>query len=135
MAPESKPTIRCEDFGEKMLLCSKTQKENILNVRSEWHELHFLKDRDYAPPPTILPFILEADNFEDAMIWIAGTNPALGLPVWSFFDRPNEKSEGGKLPERFRSRLSEIFGCRFLETALLDGMVMDKPPSYVNLAG
>lgn len=126
---ETIPSIRCEDFGAAMLLCAKKQKGSIIDVRSAWSKLHILSDRDFAPPPVALPFIIESDDFEDAMFWQSNTYPIFGLPPFSF-SSPNT-SGPSKLPELFRKQIGDIFGCQFTDFALLDRMETDKLPKYI----
>ena len=56
-------SVRCSDFGEAMLRC--VSKEHVIDVRNAWHSLHatHVRDRAFAPPPVIIPFVVEASDF------------------------------------------------------------------------
>lgn len=121
----------CEDFGRELIRCAGAQKGVVIDVRQSWQALHVLSDRDFAPPPVLIPFVIEAADFDDAMIWHASAKPCLGLP----FPLPGiptvhdiEQREDGQLPAVAQRRLADIFGSPFLPMALLDRMAMDKPP-------
>lgn len=124
------PTMRGEDFGAEMLRCAKTQKGTVIDVRRAWRPLHLLPDRNHAPPPAILPFLIEAQDFEDAMLWCANAMPVLGL---SFFPPQlraisgcqSDKQHEGKIGVDVRRALDALFGCPYQEFAFLDLMSMD----------
>lgn len=131
-------SIRCEDFGHALLMNAASQHGDVIDVRRAWQALHSLADRNFAPPPVLIPFIIEAADFDDAMIWQASARPSLGLPFPGVRqdisgkpggDRPPE----GKLPEAVRKRLGLIFGCDFLPSAFLEIMAMDTPPKEYGL--
>lgn len=131
----SESVVRCEDFGQAMLGCAKKQTGDIIDVRKDWQKLHILKGRDFSPPPMSLPFIVEAEDFEDAMIWLVNTEPVFGLP---FFDmmkaikNVQEERREGKLPAELSIQLESIFGCPFEEFGMISEMASDKKPSYAN---
>jgi len=127
------PTMRGEDFGTEMLRCARSTKGSVVDVRKAWRSLHVLKDRDSAPPPVILPFVVEARDFEDAMIWHANAMPILGLPflppqLRAIAGLNEEEERQGMIDVKTRQSLEEIFGCPYKEFALLDRMAMDKIP-------
>lgn len=130
----AQPTMRCEDFGQVLLSRAKTQKSTVVNVRSDWQRLHYLKDRDSAPPPMVIPFVATFEDFEDAMIWMSNTRPSLGLPPFdilkSMEDRRAQKEMEGNLSQEALAKLEVIFGTPFSPPALLDRMAWDNPPSY-----
>lgn len=125
-------SIRCEDFGQVLLSARKVD-EDIIDIRKEWFTLHSLPDRNFAPPPVILPFVVTATDFEDAMIWHASTQPSLGLPMFdpmaAMTNASQPERESGTLPKLFRQRLESIFGTPFEAMSLLDRMAAEKPPA------
>lgn len=135
----SDETIRCADFGKAMLNCSDAAQDGVINVRAAWKALHALpiQDRDFAPPPMIIPFVVVADDFEDAQIWQASCRPIFGLPVFDPLAAALGKSQGddleSKLPESLRIGLKEIFGTPFESAGMLDRLWMDKPPKGYGL--
>lgn len=130
-------SMRCEDFGQALLRCAKLTKDSIIDVRSAWAPLHALPDRAFAPPPTILPFVVTAVDFEDAMIWHASTRPGLGLPMYDPTDsmlNPDKKvPANGSIPAEFRTKLKAIFGTPYEPMAVLDRMAMDAAPREYGL--
>lgn len=127
-------SLHCEDFGAVLLQCAKQQKGAVIDVRKAWHTYHALSDRDFAPPPILLPFVIEAADFEDAMIWCSSAKPPLGLPFLSpqmqvMIGETPDSREVGVLPDSLKSGLATIFGCPFENSALLDRMAMDTPPA------
>lgn len=123
---------RCCDFGEAMLGCVSKAKDGVIDVRSAWGPLHALhvRDRTFAPPPMLLPFVILADDFEDSQIWQASCRPVLGLRPFDVFEPIREESSDheGRLPENLRQRLHEIFGSPFESMAMLGRMASDRPP-------
>lgn len=108
-------TIRCEDFGAALLLCAKQDASRIIDVGKVWAPLHTLPDRAFAPPPVILPFVVTASDFEDAMIWMANARPSLDLPMLDLItmtaDADQEADQNGTLPAVLLQQLKAIFGC------------------------
>ncbi|CAE6969577.1 hypothetical protein [Paraburkholderia domus] len=130
-------SIRCEDFGAALLHSAKHNDKQIIDVSAAWAPLHALADRAFAPPPVILPFVVTATDFEDAMIWLASTRPCLRLPM---VDPANpelyagqEAKQNGTLPPVFLQQLRTIFGTPFEPMCVLDRMCMDKPPQGYGL--
>jgi hypothetical protein len=125
-------SMRCEDFGAALLQIAKHRDLQILDVRAAWAPLHALKDRTFAPPPVILPFVVTTTDFDDAMLWFASTRPCLHLPVFDpvalALSSDQEASGNGTLPPVFLQRIGAIFGTPFEPMCVLDQMCMDKPP-------
>jgi hypothetical protein len=130
----ARPSIRCEDFGEALLARSKSAKGTVVNVRNQWQTLHYLKDRDRAPPPIVIPFVVSFVDWEDAMIWHASTRPALGLLAFDVMESlrsPNKPLDHeGTLPPSALQKLEALFGTPFSSLAVLDQMASDPPPAY-----
>ena len=126
--PES---LRCSDFGEILLAQSDKQKGTVVDVRSAWNKLHYLKDRDFAPPPTLLPFVVTASDFEDAMIWRANCRPSMGLPPFDILDESgHNQKHNGVLSQESRDQLEQIFGSPFEPSSILDQLATSPPPAY-----
>lgn len=129
----------CRDFGASILKLVGNASEGVIDVRTAWREMHAepVRARSYAPPPSLLPFVVVANDFEDAMIWHASTRPVLGLrPFDPMLALAGERTnvEGGRLPQALKMGLRDIFGCPFNEyPVMLDRLSMDKPPAGFNL--
>ena len=125
-------SMRCEDFGAALLSCAKKDNDEIVDVRASWAPLHELPDRAFAPPPVILPFVVTAEDFEDAMVWHASTRPRIELPAFDIMDEMSnpgkEREENGTLPVEFRAALQRIFGTPYDPMTVLDRMAIDKAP-------
>lgn len=119
-------SIRCEDFGTALLQAAKQEHESIIDVSESWAPLHALKTHSKAPPPAILPFIVTAPHFDNAMIWLASARPSLGLPAVPYPGQENKYN--GTLPTTFIERLGKIFGVPYEPMCVLDCMCMDDPP-------
>lgn len=125
---------RCGDFGKILLESARRQPDGtVIDVWDSWSPLHSLKDRTLAPPPSMLPMLIEAKDFEDAMIWHASAKTALGLPFLSpqmaQITGESQKDETeGMLPKAYCKRLGKIFGCKFEQFSIIDRLAMDKPP-------
>jgi hypothetical protein len=133
----SEDELRCADFGKALLACVDTSVDGVANVRAAWKPFHArpVQDRDFAPPPTIVPFVVIAEDFEDAQIWQANCRPVFGLPVFDVLAAALGQSQGddkeSKLPESIRQGLGKIFGTPFQSAGLLDRLAMDQLPSWV----
>lgn len=136
--PKHSGDLRCTDFGDALLACAGRQSGTVIEVRDAWRPLHSLKDRALAPPPSLLPFVIEAEDFEDAMIWSASAKVALGLPFLSpdmvqTRGDISADTEEGTLPVPYRKKLGKLFGCKFEEFSLLDRLAMDYSPIVAGL--
>ena len=125
-------SMRCEDFGVELLKHAAKNKDLIIDIRDAWSKLHALPDREFAPPPVIIPFVVTAADFEDAMIWHASTRPVIGLPVFNPLESVAKQAEdlpqNGNLPSSFRNDIEGIFGCKYEAMCVLDRMAMNKAP-------
>lgn len=131
--PESQ---RCTDFYEQMLLASSKQEADIIDVRDKWMPLHYIKNRKAAPPPVVIPFLVEATDFEDAMIWFRNTRIALGLgdAVMDALSGKKKQNEAehheGNLPEQIGTALKEMFGIPYKPIVLIDMGPSTKKPAW-----
>jgi len=129
----------CRDFGVAMLELAGKASDGVIDVRKAWSAKHAgpVRDRRYAPPPSLLPFVVMATDFEDAMIWQASTLPVLGLKPFDPIEAlagARFSFEGGRLPLALKMGLREVFGCPFEEfPSMLDRLSMDKPPASYEL--
>jgi len=112
-------SIKCEDFAKALLECARKQEGDIIDVRAAWKPLHYLTDRNNAPPPSIIPFVTEFIDFEDMAIWHNSAYVSLGLPFLSPMDAIDllEKNERrdvvGTLPSSYKKQLDAIFKMQF----------------------
>lgn len=123
------------DFGEALLELVGTQSDGIIDVREAWKPKHwvYVRDRSYAPPPVVLPFVVVAEDFADAIIWQANTRPALELELYEPFEdlTPGQAKQDGRISQEFQESLLDIFGCRYeAYPSLVYRMAMDKAPAW-----
>jgi hypothetical protein len=124
----------CSDFGEAMLKLAKASKGVVIDVRDEWEELHFMKQRyTEAPPPMIVAFVVSSPDFHEAMRWCANANSMLGRDLFSEFmddddDGDLTVGEEGKLPTSLKAELERIFRWPFESGATLMRIASDIPP-------
>lgn len=131
--------VECEDFGKALIAEAKKQEGLIIDVQTAWSRYHNLPDRNFAPPPNLIPFLLEMSDFEDAMLWFVSARTSLGLPMPNML---SEKSRAqvqtqifGQLPDAFREELGLIFGCKFEKSAALTRLATSSVPGYIQDAG
>jgi hypothetical protein len=127
---------QCIEFAEAMLRIKTPPANGVLDVRKAWADLHAspVRDRTFAPPPVIIPFMIKAVDFEDAMIWEANCRFPMGLRPFDIMeahqgvDHPDGES---MLPDELQARLGKIFGTPFIKPGLLARMATNKMPAYV----
>ena len=130
-AAASEDLCACRDFGVTMLELAGNASDGVIDVRKAWYAQHAdpVRDRSYAPPPLLLPFVVVANDFEDAMIWHASTRPLFGLePFDPMLALAGERTSfrGGRLPKALQAGLRDVFGCPFDEfPSMLDLLSMD----------
>lgn len=123
--------MRCADFGQILLAQAVKQKQVVVDVRTAWQKLHQLKDRDFAPPPVMVPFVVTATDFEDAMIWAASCRPSIGLPPFDVMKgATQEESHNGTLSNEALFSLEQIFGSPFMPMVVLDQIASSPVPAY-----
>ncbi|MBK6616602.1 hypothetical protein [Ottowia sp.] len=125
----------CRDFGRSMLDMAGSAVDGVIDVRASWMAKHGepVRDRRHAPPPSLVPFVVVAADFEDAQIWHASARPLFGLKALNPMAAAVgdvQSFDGGRLPAGLAEGLGVIFGCEF-ETShsLLDRLSMDQPPA------
>lgn len=134
-AAPTEDLMACHDFGQVMLGLVGTESNGIIDVRKAWQTKHVepVRDRAYAPPPVLIPFVVVADDFEDAMIWQANTRPAIGLDPFDPLESTTEgqMAQHGHLSSEFQNSLHDIFGCPYKAyPVMLDRLAMDKAPAW-----
>jgi hypothetical protein len=126
--------MECKDFGVDLLGKASQTTGKVVEIRGEWSQLHILKDRSKSPPPIAVPFVVEAHDFEDAMMWQDQTSPVLGMPLMmermadEWRGKAGGEPQGGKLPPLMKKELETIFGCSFQQVAVLSRLACDPIP-------
>lgn len=126
---------QCGDFGQAALNVAPARLEHnsVIDVREAWRSLHYLQDRSFAPPPTIIPFFVQSSDFEDAMIWFGQSQMVIGVDMLEnlLSDLPvTDDDRVGALPKELQSGLADIFGCPFEERCLISRLAEDALPNY-----
>lgn len=121
-------SYRCEDFGQAALVASRSGVEVVFDVRAAWKPLHYLPDRNFAPPPCGVVFVMESDDFEDNMIAGASLRPVIGMQMIGPGFSPPPENESGRLPDALKSRLEHVFGCQFERECVVDRIAQDPTP-------
>lgn len=134
-AAASEELKACRDFGQTMLELAGAAVDGVIDVRAAWKPRHGepVRDRRYAPPPSLVPFVVVADDFEDAQIWHASARTLFGLKPFDPMAAAlgaSQSFEGGRLPVALADGLKAVFGCPFEDAhSLLDRLSMDMPPA------
>jgi hypothetical protein len=119
----------CRDFGHTLLQFAKEHTSEVLNIRPLWGSLHAMPNRDAAPPPVLLLFVVSAADFADAMVWFAGAGVSFGLePFDPLEDDLEQYDPTGTLPPAFRAKLESLFGCPFELGCIFEQICADDPP-------
>lgn len=126
----------CRDFGLAALDVAPAHLEanGVINVRQVWQPFHCLQDRSFAPPPTVIAFLTQSSDFEDAMIWFGQCQAVMGIDLMAKMlsgETQTEDDQVGVLPSSLQSGLADIFGCPFENRAILTRLAEDTPPDYV----
>lgn len=124
----------CSDFAE-VLLSRAIGAKRTIDVRKDWRDLHQLEDRTHAPPPVLIPFIVQG-SFEAVGIWTMQAYLRLGMRAGDMFsmmqqDGPRKSDFEGYLPEDLQANLEDIFGLPFLRECCAVNMTGDPLPSWV----
>lgn len=129
--------LGCEDFSEELLAKAKKDKSTIIDIRKEWREAHLLEDRRNAPPPILIPIIVEAQDAEDNIIWGQSTKVILGMKSGSF-DYPflpqaqrSEEDSEGRLSPRLQKVLAELFGIKYKPFVTFGIGASDPKPTWL----
>jgi hypothetical protein len=107
----------------------------VLNIRPLWSGLHAMPNREAAPPPVLLMFVVSAADFADAMVWFAGAGISFGLePINPLEDDVEVYDPSGTLPPAFRATLELLFGCPFEPGCIFERICADLPPAGFGLS-
>ncbi len=127
-------SVECEDFGKALVQQAAKQPDGVIDVRQAWTDFHCLTDRKFAPPPVLIPFIVETADFEDAMLWMSSAQVGLGLPSCQELMMrgvpPGANGvQLGKLPPSTKKKLEALFGCDFETEAQLMRLAVSRVPA------
>lgn len=127
---------QCKEFAEAMLRLKAPPSGGVIDVRRAWAQLHAgpVRDRTYAPPPVIIPFLIKSVDFEDAIIWESQCRYPMGLSPFDIMKELEGKAQvdgESRLPPELQSQLGEIFGTPFIQPGLLVRMASNKMPAYI----
>lgn len=126
----------CEDFARLLLAEAKRSKGPVVDVRAAWRTLQWIKDRRNAPPPSAIPVVVEAHDFEAGMHRLVMMRLRFGITAGtpeSLWEPENATFEG-KLGTRLREYLESIFGVKYLDDVLLGEPFCERVPDWVDLA-
>lgn len=131
-----KGSLECEDFGEALIKEARKQDGDIIQARAAWASHHALPNRAASPPPSLLPFVVETADFEDAILWMSGARVPLGLkPLQHYLTTADSEAPmEGRLPPSAQAQLGTLFGCTFEPLTVLTRLaVSSTPPIYRHL--
>jgi hypothetical protein len=124
----------CRDFAGALLSLARLETSDVLHIRPVWEDLHALPDRDAAPPPVLLMFVVTATSFEDAVSWMSDAGTAFGLrPADPLGSDDTEDEQAALLPPMFHSTLEVLFSCAFERGCIFDQICTDPPPAAFRL--
>ena len=129
--------MRCSDFA-KMLLeeAHHDPATDVIDISRFWLSLHEIKHRRRAPPPVLIPFVVEGDDYEAVVIWSQQARMALGVRAASPISilqghaRPNYADQEGRLTQGLHEALHALFGVAYEPYALLDEGASDPKPQW-----
>jgi hypothetical protein len=125
----------CRDFGHTLLQLAKVDTSEVLNIRPLWSGLHAMPNREAAPPPVLLMFVVSATDFAEAMVWFAGAGISFGLePFDPLEDDVEEYDPRGTLPPAFCATLESLVGCPFEPGCIFELICADGPPARFGLS-
>jgi hypothetical protein len=118
------PKLRCHDFGAAWIALKPRQGGPVADVRAAWSALHAqpVRNRRFAPPPFMIPFMITAEDFEDTAIWVASAQTTIG--------QVNDESNSveGRISAGLQAALGKVFGTPFEHHAVIGRIGWDKPP-------
>lgn len=130
--------IQCKDFADKLLAAAKKQDSRVIDIRNDWAPLHKLKERRHAPPPILIPIVVEAYDVEDAVIWCQQAGMRLGVRAANpeiFMDMTRktlDDDKQGYLTKRLHAVLAQCFGTPYKPFCMLDMAATDQlPPDFL----
>lgn len=134
--------MKCRDFAELLLDAAAKQSSTIIDIRGEWAPLHQLKERRHAPPPILVPIVVESFDVEDGILWSQQARMRLGVRAANpeYFMNPTrqqrEDDHQGYLTDRLHKALAKCLNTPYLPYCLLDLAASDPlPAEYQGLLG
>jgi hypothetical protein len=124
--------IDCKDFAEALLGKAEQTDDNPVPIQDAWRSLHHLNDRANAPPPVMMPLILEGDH-DDVRELVYTMMLRLRVKA---AQHPEKLFSGEKLPEDFyqgylpdsvRDLFASHFGIGYKPYATLISLNADRP--------
>jgi hypothetical protein len=124
---------RCRDFAEQLLKAATTSRGPTLKIRQRWAGLHALEERDNAPPPVILMFVVEG-GFEEVMLWTQQLMMRLRVkaadPMKLMQGNIVDSDYEGHLPKELAQFLETTFGIPYESSCLVDKMASSPLPDW-----
>lgn len=71
-------TVECFEFGNALQKKAKRTKQKVIPIQQEWKSLHFIKNRNSAPPPIMIPLIMSG-QVEDIILFVRDIQICLGI--------------------------------------------------------
>jgi hypothetical protein len=134
--------MKCLDFADLLLDAAGKQRSSIIDIRSDWAALHQLKERRHAPPPILVPIVVESFDAEDGILWSQQARMRLGVRAANpdFYMNPSrqqrEDDHQGLLTDRLHKALAKCFNTPYLPYCLLDWAASDPlPAEFQGLGG
>ncbi|WP_157791857.1 hypothetical protein ACQCLI_32200 (plasmid) [Pseudomonas nitroreducens] len=128
-------STRCSDFARVLLEEAHTQTGDVIDIRKRWSSLHAMPERRASPPPMLIPIVIEADDFEDALFWVAQSKGVLGIRSvdfsLAFTKEMTAKDHEGTLTKGLHQILAAQFGIAYQPFTLLDEGASDTKPEWV----
>jgi hypothetical protein len=128
--------MKCHDFAKLLLDAARKQSSTIIDVRSEWEPLHQLKERRHAPPPILMPIVVESHDAEDGILWSQQARMRLGVfaanpeNLMNPARQQRDDDHQGYLTDRLHKALAKCFNTPYLPYCLLDWAASDPLPAY-----
>lgn len=124
--------IDCKDFAEALRRSAEQTRDNPVQIQDAWRHLHHLEDRTMAPPPILIPLILEGDHddIQDlvySMMVQLRVKAALHPEKLLESDDLPEDFYQGYLPEEVSDIFENHFGVGYKPYATLIGWKPDRP--------
>jgi hypothetical protein len=134
--------MKCHDFADLLLGEARSQSTSIIDVRGRWKPLHQLKDRRHAPPPVLVPIVVESSDAEDGILWSQQARMRLNVRAANpdFLFNPSHQQrdddQQGYLTDRLHRAFAKCFNTPYLPYCLLDWAATDPlPAEYQGLGG
>jgi hypothetical protein len=134
--------MKCRDFADRLLQEARKQTSSIIDIRDKWAPLHQLTERRHAPPPVLIPIVVESHDAEDGILWSQQARMMLGVRaanpdyVMNPLRQKRDDDHEGHLTDRLHKALAKCFNTPYLPYCLMDWVATDPlPPEYRGLFG